>query len=145
MKTIVVSGAHSGVGKTSLALKLCELIPGAVHVKIGHGSAKDDLRNVFYHVGTSFKRIVSENGDADFLVIESNRILDEVTPDCTIYLTGGATKPSAALAEEKADIVRGSHIEQGAVERLCRRLGLPERTVLEIVRLSGAVVRESQG
>jgi hypothetical protein len=138
MKTIVISGAHSNVGKTRLARDLCELLPGARHVKIGHGREKKDGANRLYRIGTPFSRITRENGQAEFLVIESNRILEEVEPDCTIYLPGGTPKPSAKGMEERADIVRGMSVDEATITRLGRRLGLDEGTVLEIIALAGA-------
>jgi hypothetical protein len=139
MKTIVVSGAHSNVGKTRLAEEICRLLPGAIHVKIGHGEEKDDVGNVFYHVGTPFYVIADENQGADFLVIESNTILKEIQPDCTIFLPGGVPKPSAVGAVEKADIVRGERIDRGTMARLVDSLGIEEETVVEIISMAGAV------
>lgn len=139
MKMIVVSGAHSNVGKTKLARELCELLPGAVHVKIGHGKKKRDAGNIFFHVGTPFSRIEREIGNADFAVIESNSVLEELEPDCAIYLPGGSPKPSAARALEQADIVRGEPVAARTIARLGGRLGLEEETVLDIVERAGAV------
>jgi hypothetical protein len=138
MKTIVVSGAHSNVGKTNLARVLCGLLPGAVHVKIGHGKEKRNGGNVFFHVGTPFSRIAREIRNADFAVIESNSVLEELEPDCAIYLPGSSPKPSAGIALERADIVRGKPVSGGTIESLVSRLGLEEEMVLRIVELAGA-------
>jgi len=142
MKTIVVSGAHSNVGKTKLARELCRLLPGALHVKIGHGKEKSDAGNVFFHVGTPYSRIEREIGHADFAVIESNSVLDELEPDCTIYLPGASPKPSAARAIERADIVRGEPVTRETIARLGDRLGLEEEVVLDILERAGAVPKE---
>ena len=139
MKTIVISGAHSNVGKTQLAEQICRLLPGAVHVKIGHGIEKEDVGNVFYHVGTPIYVIADENADAEYLVIESNTILKEIQPECAIYLPGGEPKPSAVGASEKADIIRGKRVGRGTIARLVRNLGLDETIVLKIVLLADAV------
>lgn len=142
MKTIVISGAHSNVGKTKLARELCELLPGALHVKIGHGVEKEEAGNIFFHVGTPFSRIEREIRHADFVVIESNRILEEIEPDCAIYLPGGAPKPSAAGALERADIVRGEPITREKIESLAGRLGIDATIVLEIIERAGVVPEE---
>jgi hypothetical protein len=139
MKTIVISGAHSNVGKTQLAQRLCRLLPGALHVKIGHGERKEDVGNVFYHVGTPFYVVADENPDAAYLVIESNTILEEIKPDCAIYLPGGEPKPSAESVAEKADIVRGELVSRPTIARLMRDLDADERTVVEMIMLAGAV------
>ena len=138
MKTIVVSGAHSNVGKTSLARELCALLPGAVRVKIGHGEEKRDGGNIFFRAGTPFSRISGEIAHADFAVIESNSVLEELEPDCLIYLPGDSPKPSAALARARADILRGQPSSRETIARLAGRLGLGEETALEIARLAGA-------
>ena len=138
MKTIVVSGAHSNIGKTRLARELCELLPGALHVKIGHGKEKKGAGNVFFRAGTPFSRIEPEIRQADFAVIESNSILVELSPDCTIYLPGGSPKPSAVRALEQADIVRGEPVARETIAHLVSRLGLEKEKVLEIVECAGA-------
>lgn len=142
MKTIVISGAHSNVGKTKLARELCGMLPGAVHVKIGHGKEKANAGNLFFPAGTPYPRIEREIRRADFAVIESNSVLDELDPDCTIYLPGGPPKPSAARALERADIVRGKRVARGTIEALAARLGVSEETVLEIVERAGALLEE---
>ena len=139
MKTIVVSGAHSNVGKTKLARRLCGLLPGALHVKIGHGEEKKGMDNLFFHVGTPFPVIEKEIRHARYAVIESNRVLDELVPDCVIYLPGESPKPTAAGARERADIVRGEPVARETIDDLAGRLGLDEAKVLEIIAYAGAV------
>ena len=45
MKTIVIAGARSNIGKTTLAEGICRLLPGSVCVKLGHGKLKEDVDN----------------------------------------------------------------------------------------------------
>jgi hypothetical protein len=142
MKTIVISGAHSNVGKTRLARELCGMLPGAMHVKIGHGAEKESEDNIFFHVGTPFPLIEREIRHADFAVIESNRVLDELEPDCAIYLPGGRPKPSAVRALEQADIVRGEPVGSDKIALLAKRLGVTEATMFEIVERAGALLEE---
>ncbi len=138
MKVIVVSGARSNVGKTHLARALCELLPGAVRVKIGHHARKPDRDSNLYDMGTSFSTIASEHGTAPFLIIESNRILEEIAPECTIYLPAENPKPSAGLARKKADIIRGEPVPAAMIANLAQRLDCPETIIRKIVELSGA-------
>jgi hypothetical protein len=141
MKVIVVSGARSNVGKTHLARVLCDLLPGAVRVKIGHHEReKKGGDGDLYPMGTPFSRIAADHADAAFLVIESNSILEEITPDCAIYLPADDAKPSAAIAMEKADIIRGEAVAQSRIALLAARLGCDASVVEKIVRLSGATV-----
>jgi nicotinamide riboside kinase len=139
MKVIVVSGAHSNVGKTKLARELCELLPGAVRIKIGHNERKPGGDDYYYHIGTDFSTIAAEHSDARFLIIESNHILQEITPECTIYLPAENPKPSAQIAEKKADIIRGNPVPAEKISALARRLECDEGIIRKIVELSGAL------
>lgn len=136
MKTIVISGARSNIGKTTLADKVSALLPGSVCVKLGHGDVKDGIDNVFYHAGTPFARVAEENRDADFLVIESNRILEEMEPDLAIYLPADDPKPSAGLAERRADLTRGCGIGEDLVDLVVRKLRVDRRIAAGIVNLA---------
>jgi len=139
MKILVVSGARSHVGKTSLARALCRMLPGAVRIKIGHHPRKagyDD--GFFYPKGTGFKVIASEHDTAEFLIIESNSILEEVSPDCTIYLPADNPKPSAEMALKKADIIRGHPVSLSGIAMLAQRLGCKEAVIEKIIEVSGA-------
>ncbi len=138
MKTIVVSGARSDVGKTTLARRLLEILPGAVYVKIGHGMRKKGMDNIFYPGGTPYGKIKKENGEASFLIIESNSVLKEMTPGCAIYLPGDNPKESAAVAADKADITRGGVVSRKEALRLAERLEVSRRTMEEIIRAAGA-------
>jgi hypothetical protein len=48
-------------------------------------------------MGTGFASIAAEHSKARFLVIESNSILEEITPECAIYLPSENPKPSAEI------------------------------------------------
>ncbi|OPY81125.1 MAG: hypothetical protein A4E64_00055 [Syntrophorhabdus sp. PtaU1.Bin058] len=138
MKVIVVSGARSNVGKTQLAHALCKLLPGAVHVKIGHHARKSGKDGYLYPMGTGFSGIAAEHTGASFLIIESNRILEEITPECVIYLPAEDPKPSAEIAIKKADIIRGESVPVSKISLLAERLGCDETVIREIVELAGA-------
>ncbi len=138
MKTIVISGAHSNVGKSALAKRLSSILHDSVHVKIGHGRVKKGMSNLFYPEGTPFGEIAAECGGRSYLIIESNRVLREIAPDLVIFLTGGFPKPTAIEARFQADIIRGETVVGGKIEEIGARLGLGNETVLEIVKLAGA-------
>lgn len=144
MKTLVVSGARSGVGKTTLARELSGLLPGSVRVKIGHCEKKEKEDGGFYYRrGIAFREIARRHAEASFLIIESNGILDDMTPDLTVYLGADRPKPSAALAERKADVVRGSSVGPSEVARLARRLSVNDVTMRKVVWLAGARPRRA--
>ena len=135
MKVIVVSGARSNVGKTHLSRALCRLFTGAVRIKIGHHARKPDKDDNLYPIGTSFSTIAAKHGDAPFLIIESNRILEEITPECAIYLPADDSKPSARIAIEKADIIRGQPVPDSRISVLAERLECDEATIRSMIDL----------
>ncbi len=138
MKVIVVSGARSNVGKTHLSRALCRLLPGAVRIKIGHHARKPGGDGYLYQIGTSFSTIAAEHSNARFLIIESNRILEEITPDCAIYLPAENPKPSAEIAIKKADIIRGEPVAASKISVLATRMECDEtviRAIVELVRV----------
>jgi len=137
MKVIVVSGARSNVGKTELSRGLCRLLPGAVRVKIGHHPRKPGRDPYLYPMGTRFSVIAREHSTATFLIIESNRILEEITPECAIYLPGENPKPSAEAAMKKADIVRGERLPPSKIALLAKRMECDEALIRAIAELSG--------
>jgi hypothetical protein len=141
MKVIVVSGACSNVGKTQLSRALCELLPGAVRIKIGHHARKPgkDDSCYLYQMGTSFATIAAEHSNEHFLIIESNRILEEITPECTIYLPAENAKPSAELAVKKADVIRGEPVQASKIAILAERTECEETVVRKIIELVGAL------
>lgn len=138
MKTIVVSGGKSGTGKTTLVRGIHELLPGSVRIKIGHGEAKESKGEVFCHLGTPYTQLEADHLDASFLIVESNSILKEITPDLAIYLPADPPKSSAGLAREKADITRGKQIAEAKLETLAVRMGIDNRTINKIAWLAGA-------
>jgi hemoglobin len=138
MKTIVVSGGQSNIGKTSLVLALCRLLPGAVAVKLGHGTPQADKPGVFYRAGTDFGEVMADHPDADWLVIESNRILEQMTPDLAIYLPSDTPKPSAQSAADKADLTRGVPADETKINNLAHRSELDTETIRRICWLCGA-------
>ena len=138
MKVIVVSGARSNIGKTQLSRALCALLPDAVRIKIGHHTRKPGGDGYLYYMGTSFSTIAAEHSNARFLIIESNRILEEITPDCAIYLSADNPKPSAERAVKMADIIRGEPVPASRISVLAKRMGCDESVIRKIVTLSGA-------
>jgi hypothetical protein len=138
VKVIVVSGARSNVGKTSLARALLGLLPGAVRVKVGHHASQPGGDDHLYSRGTGFAAIAAAHSDAPYLIIESNSILEEITPECAIYLQADDAKPSAEIAIKKADIIRGTPVGAAKIALLAKRLECDETVIRKIVQLSGA-------
>ena len=138
MKVIVISGASSKVGKTTLAKSLGCLLEGAEVVKVGHGQRKPGIENHFYESGTPFQTIRANHAGAPWLIVESNSVLHEMEPDLAIYLEGKNPKPSAQYAKYRADIVSGRSINNDTLAVLVARLGIPTELMREIARQAGA-------
>ena len=136
MKVIVISGASSKVGKTTLAGSLRRMLEGAEVVKIGHGERKPGVPNHFYESGTPFQTIRENHGGATWLIVESNSILHEIEPDLVIYLEGGNPKPSAEYAKCRADIVSGEAVSEENVVTLAARLGIAADLMRVIIQLA---------
>ncbi|NLD93947.1 MAG: hypothetical protein GX639_14920 [Fibrobacter sp.] len=140
MKIIVVSGACSGVGKSTLARGISNLIPDALTVKIGHHEENIQKEIKLFPMGTSIDTVRQFAGNVPYLIIESNSILIEIIPECVIYLTGESSKPSASLALTKADIIRGEYIDTPKINELALRLSLDISVVRKIAMMAGAKV-----
>jgi molybdopterin-guanine dinucleotide biosynthesis protein A len=138
VKTIVIAGAHSDVGKTTLARAIRDILSGAVFVKIGTGVKKEGCADILYPSGTVLRDIKADHAGAGFLIIESNRILSELDPDLCIFLGGEDEKPSAALARQKADLIRGCRASEEKVCALSQKLEITLDKMQEICFLAGA-------
>ncbi|MBN1878597.1 molybdenum cofactor guanylyltransferase [bacterium] len=137
MKTIVIAGARSRVGKTSLAFELMALLPGSRYVKIGSSQQKMDGPE-YYPIGTTFQYIVEKGDKEQILIIESNSILREITPDVCLYLDDAPAKPSAVMARSKADVISGMRINDSQVKAIAERLNVDKPVVRHMVWLTGA-------
>jgi hypothetical protein len=146
MKIIVVSGACSGVGKTTLAGGISNLLSDVLTVKIGHHAESVHKTIKLFPMGTSIHTIMLYAGDVSYLIIESNSILKEIIPDCVVYLTGDSPKPSASLALTMADIITGEVVDSCKIVELASRLSLDISLIKKIAMLAGAkleMVRET--
>ena len=138
MKTIVIAGARSGVGKSSLAQAIISLLPRSLWIKIGHHPGNPSKKNHYFRRGTPYPEIVKSIPKTRYLIIESNAILDQIKPDCTIYLAADAAKPSAKKALKIADIVRAESVPAATIRSLSKKLDVPEALVRKIAWLAGA-------
>jgi hypothetical protein len=144
MGVIVISGASSGVGKTTLALGLQRVLEGAEVVKIGHGPRRAGIENHFYELGTPFATIRQNHANARWLLIESNAILREIEADLVIYLDGPHPKPSAEYARRRADIISGRDVGDEEAASLAVRLGIRPDLMQTIIQLVHGTARRSR-
>ena len=137
----MISGAHSNIGKTTLAKSLCEILPGAKFIKIGTGKKKEHCQDILYPYDISFEQIKKHYLDTDYLIIESNRVLIELTPDLCVYLGGDSEKQTAAMAKRKADIIQGAIIEENKILSLSGKLKVSIDVMKQICFLAGAKIQ----
>jgi len=138
MKTIIISGACSSVGKTTLANALGKLLPGAVIVKIGCGPRKEGKCPNFYPFGTTFAEIAKRHADAAFLIVESNSVAGQVVPDLQVFLNGPEMKTSAYAARNAAHLESGKPVMPGHLAGLAKRLGVDTDVMIRIAWLAGS-------
>jgi len=109
MHTIVISGAYSNIGKTTLANNIKhDLGDASVEIiKIGHNKAKPSKSTRLFNSCDEALEYINNLNNLDYLIIESNSILEFITPDLTIYLMNYAKpeKDSSLIAKKMADII----------------------------------------
>lgn len=88
MLTIVISGAYSNIGKTTLANNIQLALGDACVeiIKIGHNKAKPSKSTLLFHSCDKALEHISTLQKVDYLIIESNAILKFIDPDLVIYL-----------------------------------------------------------
>lgn len=84
-----ICGAGRGVGKTTVALKLCELLPESIYVKHGHGILKSGKsENFFNNLKELQSFIESSERTCKHIIVESNVFAKLCRSDIIIYLDG---------------------------------------------------------
>jgi len=85
----VICGAGRGVGKTTLAFKLCEILPDCVYAKHGHGSMKPDKPKTFFRSLPELESYLDVSRDLyDHIVVESNALARQSRGDIIIFIDG---------------------------------------------------------
>jgi len=143
MRTIVVAGAHSNVGKTTVAGEISKVVKNSVVVKIGNSTKKRSLNNRYYPLGTPFSKIKKDCVGAETVIVESNSILQELKPNLLVYLTGKKEKkPSAKFAKGNADIVRGRYFSASRIKKIVNTSGYEKEIIERIIILSGGRIQK---
>ncbi|MBF0430733.1 MAG: molybdenum cofactor guanylyltransferase [Fibrobacteria bacterium] len=137
-KIIVVAGAHSNVGKTTLCLKLKKLFSDSAVIKLGHGKPKKNVGNIFYPSSTDFKEIQRKFSAVQYLIVESNAVLEHINPELVIFLDGDKPKASAKKARERADILSGKRVDKSILQKISLQLQVPESLLTRVAWLAGA-------
>jgi molybdate transport system regulatory protein len=85
----VICGAGRRVGKTTLALNLCETLPNSHYAKCGHGSVKADKPQAFFRSLPELDAYLAKSQDSyEHLVVESNALARLGRGDRIIFIDG---------------------------------------------------------
>jgi len=85
----VICGAGRGVGKTTVALQLSEVLPDSIYVKCGHGKVKTDKPGKFFNNLTDLYSFIGSVKDLNkHIVIESNSMTRSNYGDIVIFIDG---------------------------------------------------------
>ncbi|MFH1615576.1 MAG: hypothetical protein ABIG61_10905 [Planctomycetota bacterium] len=87
--TWVISGAGRGVGKTTLALQLCKVLPDSVYTKCGRSSAKAGKPGRFFSNLAQLESFIeTSRSSSNHIVVESNALALLGQGDILIFIDG---------------------------------------------------------
>ncbi|MHC4987081.1 MAG: winged helix-turn-helix domain-containing protein [Planctomycetota bacterium] len=110
----VICGAGRGVGKTTLALKLCEILPDSRYAKCGHGAKQSQKPDPFFEDFSQLEAFIEDNQDScEHLVIESNTLARAGRGDMIVFIDGVEGKTD--FREDAEQLQEKAHL------RLCRK------------------------
>jgi molybdate transport system regulatory protein len=110
VKVWLITGAYSGVGKTTLVRNLERILPDPVCVKIGDGRPKRGVPGHFFtSVENGLQFIHGQEGLKQHCLIESNRLVRCLEADIVIFLNGldGERRADVDRLRKSADVVLG--------------------------------------
>jgi hypothetical protein len=132
LKIIVISGSHSNIGKTTLLRNIQTKLnfSSTIAIKFGHRSFNNEKPEKFFsniQEGLEYIESLEKAGNPDFLLIESNSILNYIEPDLGIFLKSKdkLEKDSAKLAKAKADIIIDENFDyNNAIKTINKKIGM---------------------
>ncbi len=132
MKIIVISGSHSKIGKTTLLRNIQAKLnhSSTLAIKIGHRPPNADKPEKFFsniQDGLKYIESLRKSESPDFLLLESNSILNYIEPDLVIFLKSKdkPEKDSAKPARLKADIIIDENFDyNAAVKTIDEKTGM---------------------
>jgi len=125
----VISGAGRGVGKTTLAERLGELLPRSVYAKYGHGRPRADKTPNYFRKLDDLERFVSGvRRNASHVVVECNAWARDGKGDLTIFVDASPGRPSTrsdvAALRSAADICVGDTAEPKRWRKVLAGVGI---------------------
>lgn len=126
MKTIIIAGAGSKVGKTTVLRAIGSILPDTASVKLGGAKDKGKEEKLLPSESSLEDIVNAVGGEPAYLVIEGNSVLKRVEPDLAIFVEGEVADRRADADELKAkcDLVAGGKVECRRAFVLAGRLGV---------------------
>ncbi len=85
----VICGAGRSVGKTTIALRLCEVLTDSIYAKCGHGNAKPEKEGNFFNNIENLKSFIkTASVSHKHIIIESNALAKSDHKDIIIFIDG---------------------------------------------------------
>lgn len=133
-----IAGAGRGVGKTTLAHRLCEILPKSVAAKHGHGRMKENKpQNYLTSLAQVRSFVTRARSDFDHIVVESNGLVLRKEGDVCIFLVARpgqtALRSDWRRLRQAADIRVEADRQQSKWKEVLSRVGLSRAQRLAIV------------
>ncbi len=98
----IICGAGRSVGKTTVALQLCEILPGSVYAKCGRSRMKSDKPGELFSNPAELKSFIESTASSDkHIIVESNALAKSGHGDIIIFIDGIAGKTNFRNDTEK--------------------------------------------
>jgi len=82
----IVCGAGSGVGKTHLSFRLCDVLPDSAYAKLGHHSPQKGKPENYFTSREEILKFIDDNADRGNLVLESNSLAKSGIADLAVFI-----------------------------------------------------------
>jgi molybdate transport system regulatory protein len=111
----VICGAGRGVGKTTVALRLRDVLPESIYAKCGHGSVKPEKNGNFFNKIEDLKLFMNYALHSyKHIIIESNVLAKSSNNDVIIFIDGIEGKTSFRNDTEQLRTVANINISPNA-------------------------------
>ncbi len=134
----VICGAGRGVGKTTLALRLCEALPASIYAKHGHGKPRADKPGNFFRTLDELESFMdASRKSAEHVVVECNQWALENHGDITIFVDGipGVTRfrEDTRQLKAKADLLIAADVSPASWKRPLQK-AIESKEIIDAVR-----------
>jgi len=126
MKIIIIAGAGSRVGKTTILRSIQGLFQDSITVKLGRAENKDK-QEMLLPSDYSIAEIIRVVGrKPTYLLLEGNTILKNITPDLAIFVDGDPVnrRDDADDLRKKCDLIASKGLDCKQAFILAERIGL---------------------